>query len=206
MALERFKAAVDYVTGHRKAFGDNSAYIQAVTLTDASGVAVDPTTTAAGENHIGQVGSPVVNIQVVPVVDTNIYASGDVLFTTTAVAGALRTSGGKAVLQSIVILDKDDEKPAMNLVFLRANSSLGTINVAPDIDDTEALDVIGIVPVVAGDYVDLGANSVATIRNVGLTLDATTGTTIYVGAFLTAGTPTFTAATDIKLNFGILQA
>jgi hypothetical protein len=39
MALVRFKSAVDYVAGHLKAFGDNSAYIQAVTLVDSTGAA-----------------------------------------------------------------------------------------------------------------------------------------------------------------------
>lgn len=37
MALVRFKAAVDYVVGYVKAFGDNSGFIQAVTLVDSTG-------------------------------------------------------------------------------------------------------------------------------------------------------------------------
>ena len=163
------------------------------------------TAAAAGESHVGQVGSPVVNVQVTPTLDTLIYASGDVLFATTAMTGALRVSGGKAVLQSVSITDKDDQKPAMNLVFFRSNVALGTINAAPNISDADSLQVVGIVPIVAGDYYDLGGASVATVRNIGLVVDATTGTTLYVAAFLSAGTPTHTAA-GIQLNFGLLQA
>lgn len=174
----------------------------------AAGTATAPaTTTTAGasENHIGEVGSPIANVQVTPTLDTSQYASGDVLFDTTAIAGAVRTSGGKALLQSLCVVDKDDQKPAFNLVFLRANQSLGTFNVAPDIDDTEVLDVCGIVEVVAGDYKDLGGASVASIKNLGLIVGATTGTTVYVAAYLTAGTPTHTAS-GLKLTFGLLQA
>lgn len=50
MALTRFKAATDWVAGHLKAFGDNSGYIQAVTLVDDAGA-------AAGGATVAQVGS-----------------------------------------------------------------------------------------------------------------------------------------------------
>lgn len=55
MALVRFKAAVDYLAGHLKAFGDNSAYIQAVTLVDSAGADAAAATAAKQDTIIGHV-------------------------------------------------------------------------------------------------------------------------------------------------------
>jgi hypothetical protein len=61
MALARFKSAVDYLTGYVKAFGDNSAYIQAVTLVDSTGADASATlptgaaTSAKQDTIIGHV-------------------------------------------------------------------------------------------------------------------------------------------------------
>lgn len=184
----------------------NKSNAMAVVIVGADGNLTNPAAPVlgAGTNHIGQVGSPADVITISPTLDTNAYGAGDVLFATTAVAGALRVSGGRAMLQSVCIVDVDDQKLGMTLVFLGANTALGAFNDPPDIDDTEALDLLGTVAVAAGDYVDLGGAAVATIRNIGLLVEAASGTSIWIAA-VTGGTPTHTA-TGLRVKLGFLQA
>lgn len=127
--------------------------------------------------------------------DTSIHASGDVLADATALVGAVRTDAGYARLESITITDKDDQTAAaMDVVLLRSNTSIGTLNAAPDLTDTEDLEVLGIVNILAADFIDVGGSKIATkVLAVPLPVKAASGTTIYA-ALITRGTPTQTAS------------
>jgi hypothetical protein len=114
--------------------------------------------------------------------DTAAIATGDVLADTQVVADALRVAGGFALLQSIVITDGDDQGTALDLVFFRANTSLGT-----------------------GDYIDLGLNRVATKTAVGLVLEGNGSTTDIWVAAIVRGSATF-ASNGLKAKFGLIQS
>ena len=145
-------------------------------------------------------------ISVTPTLDTSIYDSGDVLFATTAIAGATRAADERSALNSIAVIDKDDQKPALRLLFFKAAVTFGTINAAPSISDSDAANYLGHVDIAAADYVDLGGVSVACAKNIGLMLEAASGlTTVYVAGMLTAGTPTHTAS-GLVFNFGVVQS
>jgi hypothetical protein len=159
----------------------------------------------AGENVIGLVGASDAVITVTPTLDTNAYAAGDLLFDSTAVAAAVRANAYTAILESITIIDKADQGAAFTLLFANAETDFGTLNAAPDPDDTEAATVIGWAPVAATDYVDLGGAKVACIRNIGLLLKAGAATTtIYIAGINGSGTPTY-AASDLVLQIGLLR-
>lgn len=152
------------------------------------------------------VSSPDIVITVTPTLDTNAYASGDLLFDATEIANAVRAIGGHAILQSVTLLDKSDQGVAMTLVFANAATDFGTLNSAPDPDDTEAETVIGHVAIGAGDYLDLGASKVACVKNLGLLLKAGAATTsLYVAGINGAGTPTY-AASNLILQLGLLRS
>jgi len=141
-------------------------------------------------------------ISVTPVCDTNAYGAGDVLFDRTLIAGATSVPDAAVILDSIVVLDEDDQTAAnLTLVFLDADVTLGTANSAPSISDTNARNIIGAVVVASGSFIDIGGAKVASVGNLGLILKPATGTSnIYVAGF-TAGTPTQTAS-GIKLRLG----
>lgn len=178
-------------------------------LSDAvasSAAGAGTSTLTAGELHIGEVSTPADVIQVIPTVDTNIYASGDTLFDTTAIANGVRVSGGQAILQSLSIIDKADQTAAaMTLYFFNTATScaFGTINSAPSITDANALKFLGSVTIDAADWVDLGGVKVASKRGLGLVLESANVREIGVAATV-AGTPTYAAATDLVLNLGFL--
>jgi len=136
--------------------------------------------------------------------DTNAYATGDVLAATQALASAFRSADGTGILQSIVLVDKDDQGAALDLVILKADVSIGTENAAVSISDANADSVLGIISVSAGDWIDLGGCRVATLRGLGLVVKAATGTTSLYVALISRGSPTHSAA-GITAQFGILQ-
>ena len=137
--------------------------------------------------------------------DTNIYADGDVLADTQSLASFFRVAGGVTLLESVHVLDEDDQGIAFDLIFLNASTSLGTENSAPNISDANARNIIGRVPVATGDYTDIGTSRVATVGALNRVLKAASdSTTIYVAA-ISRGTGTYTAA-GIRLKFGIKQS
>jgi len=136
--------------------------------------------------------------------DTSIYASGDVMADTQVVTGAMRITDGTGTLATVVVFDEDDQGIAFDLVFFSANRSLGTENSAPNISDANARDILGIVSIAGGDFVDLGGVKIANKVNIGMPVRAASGTAdIYVGA-ITRGTPTYTAS-GVRLRLGFIQ-
>jgi hypothetical protein len=136
-------------------------------------------------------------------VDTSAYADGDVLFATQEVAGFSTAADITSILQSVVVADVDDQGIGIDLIFFNANTSLGTENSAPDIDDTEVLTVIGRVQVGAGSFYDLGANRVACVYGIGLPMKAGTGGSIWM-AGIARGAPTY-AGGHVYIKLGVLR-
>lgn len=145
-------------------------------------------------------------IDVTLTLDTLIYAAGDVHSDVVAVPNAVRDNGGKAILNSLTVHDEDDQAAAgLDLVFFGANVSLGAKNAIPAISDVDARQILGIVSLVAGDFKDLGGVKVASLRNVGLLVEAGAASKdIYVQT-ITQGTPTQTA-NGMRLRLGFLQS
>src|SRR5262245_55053904 len=67
-------------------------------------------------------------ISITPTLDTSAYASGDLIADATAIAGALRTSGGQAELVSLVIVDEDAQGLAMDVYVTSLSTTWGSLN------------------------------------------------------------------------------
>lgn len=167
--------------------------------------------TATGGVHVphinvDQIGNGDIVVTVTPTLDTSQYASGDLLFDSVAVLNAVRVNGGNALLASVTIIDKADQKAAFTLLFANASTDFGTLNSAPDPDDTEAATVIGFIKIETTDYVDLGGASVACKTGIWLSLKAGAATTsLYIAGINGTGTPTY-AASDLVIQLGFLQS
>lgn len=137
-----------------------------------------------------------------PVLDTSIYADGDVLFDTAALASAFDYAAGVRTLQSVQVLDEDDQGIKIDLIFLDSNVSLGTFNGAPNISDANARKIIGSCSILTTDYVDFGGARIGSKGNIGQLLKAAAAsTTLYVAGITRGGTPTYTAS-GLKFKFG----
>ena len=137
-------------------------------------------------------------VEVTLSLDTGAYASGDVLAATQEGEGVF-SDCRRAVLESMVVLDKDDQGQGLDVVFLRSNASLGTENAAFSPADAIAGEILGIVAVASGDYYDLTNSQIAFESapagdaGMGMVLEPASGTSLYVGA-VSRGTGTYTAS------------
>jgi len=141
-----------------------------------------------------------------PAVATAAYSAGDSVGGLQSLALA-REAGLGVVLQSVSIVDTGFQKAAFTLIFFDADPAASTTSDADafDLHDDDAAKVIGLVEVVADDYVDVTADeAVATKSGLGIVLQPAAGTTIYCVA-VTSGTPDYVAATDLKFQFGVLR-
>lgn len=133
--------------------------------------------------------------------DTNAYADGDVLADVQEVANAFSRAGARRVLNSVLVLDEDDQGVAFDLVFFNASATLGTENAAVGLSDADARKIVAVVSVGSGDYVDLVNSKVAQIENIGVLIEAES-TSLYVGA-VSRGIGTYSAS-GIRLKLGLL--
>ncbi len=153
-----------------------------------------------------QVFSPGDLIDVLLTVDTLAYSAGDVLADTQAINNAVRVNGGRALLQSVTIIDEEDQGAAFTLIFLSANNSLGIENAAPSITDLSSRDILGWVDIGTSDYKDLGGTRVASVKGIGLLLEAASAsTTLYIAVINGSGTPTYPSP-GLRVKLGLIWA
>lgn len=140
-------------------------------------------------------------VSVTPVLDTSAYAAGDVLFTTTTVTAVSRLAGSPVELVSLYVVDKDDQKPVLDLYLFDRTVTFGPFNAAPAISDADAGYYIGHVSVATADYKDLGGVSVAKLAFDPLILKLLS-TSLFIAGVNLSGTPTHTAS-GLVLKLGI---
>lgn len=183
-----------------KAIKDGAGADLTMRVWDESGISTGPY--SFGGVQAGQ-SSTVIDVTLS--LDTGGYAADDVLADTQTVASVFRENGGRVELQSVHVLDEDDNGVAFDLIFLSVNTSIGTENSGPSISDSGARDIIGRVTIATTDYVDIGGCRIAEKANIGLMMQATSAsTTLYLGAITRGGSPTYTAS-GIKLKLGFKQ-
>jgi hypothetical protein len=140
---------------------------------------------------------------------TSQYADADVLAATQELADALLAPGTHAILQSLVVLDKDDQGAALDLVFFRSEAAMGAAeNAALAITDANADEILTVVEIAAADFVDLANSQIATKgpsdAGMSAVLTATSGQSLFVAA-ISRGTGTYTAS-GITLKIGLLRS
>ena len=134
-------------------------------------------------------------MEITPTLDTSIYAVGDVLFDTTLLTNIAFANDEPFELDAVNILDKDDQTAyLMGLVFLKANTSIGTIGTTATISDANAENIIGSLSFGTGVTIDMGGCKVALQKALATVLEPAAGTrNVYVAGVVLSGTPTHTA-------------
>lgn len=133
------------------------------------------------------------------VVDTSVYASGDVLSDKVAVNLGMLV-GSKPIRGRIVqmtVTDRADQGGLLDLVVLDADKSLGTINVAPSISDDDASAVLAVVPVTS--YADLGGVQTARPSFDPIYFESDPTGKIYLAA-ISRDAKTYAAASDVRVR------
>lgn len=167
---------------------------------------VDIASIAAGTTYIGQTSSPMQYVTITPtVLNADAYDANDVIFDTTAIAGATRAADVPGILTSICYVDKDDNAAAnLTFWFLSANVSFGTADSAPSISDANALNLLGYVSMASASILDVGGAKVGFVGNLWFPVIPATGTTTVYVAMTSAGTPTHTTG-GVQVRLGFLS-
>lgn len=145
-------------------------------------------------------------INATPTIDTNIYASGDLLGTKLTFAGAAKEGVGSGTIHTVVISDLDKESANVDLIIFNSNPSATTFsnNSALDIDDADLSKIACVISITThATFNDNGVSYANGTNCVFEIADASTPT-LY-GALVVRATPTYTTAADITVRLSILQ-
>lgn len=140
---------------------------------------------------------------VTPVMDTAIYANNDVAFVPIKVPDFWDAPLTANLLTSVCVLDKAVQSVAIDLLFLRSNVTLGTINSAASISDTDAEQIAGMQSILAADYKSHVNSSFACVGNIWKTLLAGSASPdLWLAGMIRSGTPTY-AANSLIIEIGV---
>lgn len=136
------------------------------------------------------------------VVDTSIYASGDVLCVPKRMDNCVLNTKGMAVLRSLLVFDRINQKPAMDiLIFDEDPGNIGAVNAALDLSNAQLAKLIGIISVASADFVTLKATANAVAQKMpNMMLPARQGAKEFWMAVVSRGTPTYTSASDLVVK------
>lgn len=134
------------------------------------------------------------------------YASGDLLFDPLELEDFFTPLQQTSLVQSLHVLDEGDQAAALDLLFVTADTSWGTINNAASPTDVIARTITGALSVAASDYIDLANSQLAIPQfNPFLVAQQTTSVKSMWVVGISRGSPTYVAATDLKLRIGVLR-
>jgi hypothetical protein len=154
---------------------------------------------AAGENHVGQVGSESVTIISPLTVNTAVYVAGDTVGGLITLANAVRVSGGSAILQSLMLTDRSNQKPTGNLLIFNASPAAATTtDHAAFAASTDDFKIVARIPVTTVDWISIASQAYANPASLGRLCKAASGTSLFA-VFVTDGVPDFVAATDFQI-------
>ena len=145
----------------------------------------------------------VVVLEATVATDTNVYADHDQIGSLLTISDAFSGTSKKGVIVSVSVLDKSSQSSALTVHFFDASPTVASSdNAALNITDAELADKhIGKVEIAATDYQALSASSVATVDNAGVVISSKSKNLYLIVE--SAGTPTYTSATDLVLKIGI---
>lgn len=147
-------------------------------------------------------------INVTPDIVAAAYASGDVIGTIRTVTNVSLDSGGTAELTSLIIIDKANQKSAIDLIFFDTApaSSFGVDNAAYALVDADALNIVGRISIAQADYVSSGSNNAeATYKALGLLMKCLAGSKNLYMAVVSRGAPTYASASDLLIRLAFKQ-
>lgn len=148
-------------------------------------------------------------ITATPTVDTSAYQTGELVGGKLTFTGALKTITGTGYLVSVNMMDQSAQAVDFDVVIFREDPTGTTFTdqAAFDVADADTSKIIAVVQLGSATRFAFADNSVHFIGSLAIPVQATNSGggiagTLY-GALISRGTPTFTAATDVKITIGV---
>lgn len=153
-----------------------------------------------------RVASPVAVSKISPDISTDPYVAGDCLGSVNTLTGVAVADGRPVELTSVHVVDFDDQKAEIWLLFFASNVD----QTGATVTDNSAFawgsmqdGFLGIVKVLAANYQSVASRAVASLNDLG-SIFVSNDNDIKVLAVVN-GTPTYTAGAAIAITFGFKQ-
>lgn len=147
-----------------------------------------------------------ITIPYAPTIQTDAYVAGDAIGSQAFELEEVFTSPGSvSYLKNMVVYDQDDEKAAISFYFFNQDPTGTTVTdgAALDVADADLDKIVARAIVVAGDYESFADNAVGEVE---VTKEMQGGGTTSLWVIpVMRGTPTYTAATDLKFLFAFMR-
>ena len=141
--------------------------------------------------------------KLIVLVDVAAHVAADVLFQPIELQHVTAKAGDTILIHNIYCMDPDDQGAALDIVFFDAVPTIAANNAAWATTDAEMLKSQEIVRISSGDWIDLGANRVASVTTLGKQIVTQETTSLWI-AGLTQGTPTYVGG-KLLLKIGFLR-
>ena len=155
-----------------------------------------------------EIGADAAVLQVTPTINTTQYSVNDTIGGLLTLPNAFRapagTTGGSAVIQSISIMDKANQKAAIDFHFFSSSATIQANNNGFTWNTADFVKWEGVVSFPAATYSTLDNRGVGSLFPVGLVIYGNSTQNLFVSA-VSKGTPTYTSTTDLHFNFGLLR-
>lgn len=153
------------------------------------------------------------DIDLIDVTLTTVAAAignNEVISQSIEIENAVAVNGGTGIIQSIMLLDEDDEAPIVELLFSQVDTAItdaASEAIGNSVSDLDATFRSFLGKVIVSDWSDIIDAQMAIKRNVGLVVKAASDTTsIYVHCVnRSGGNYTPAAVTDLKMRIGIVK-
>lgn len=173
--------------------------------TGANATALKVDGSAVTQPVSGNVGGKTFVLKVNPTISTSVYVAGNTIGAIQTLTNAVTVSSGTGILESLILLDKSNQKAPMDIFIFESNPAAATTtDHAAFVFSTDNLKVIARVSVTAGDYVTVNSNAIAIKTGLGIAVKANGSANLYAVA-VTSSTPTYAGANDLQWVWGILQ-
>ena len=140
-----------------------------------------------------------------PTITAGAYSANDAVGGLITFADAAYKTFGSGVIQTILVIDDAKQSAELELHLFNKTFTATSDNAAFDPTDGDLENYIGFILVTTADYASLTDNSAASVSNVGLAFNLTSGGTSLFGQLVTRGTPSYAATDDLTIKLAILQ-
>lgn len=146
------------------------------------------------------------SITVTPTAETGVLAPGDIFVDSTLIQGACAAENQTAYFTGATFYEKADQTAFdMKLVILKASTSMGSLNSAPNISDANGTDILAVIDVPSTDWFDVGGFKMVHVDPARLpipVMPVTDTPNLYFALLVgTSGTPTLGSASAIVCRF-----
>ncbi len=144
-----------------------------------------------------------IDVEVTPVISAAIHSAGDVVLPITELAG-IGGEGGE--IETITLFDDAAQDDALDIyIFKELPTGTYAANGVFALDAADKPRLIGIIQIIAGDYIAITPDSMAVLSDVGFHYGPTPNYGNLHIVASTPGTPTYAAVTDLRLRVAAKQ-